>query len=313
MSASHGTAFFTGKKYLIAGGTGFIGRRVVSFLADEGSLLDVISRRKFENHGNVHFIQEDLGDPGSIGKPAETMYDACVYMAANIPEAGQKRETYYDAKESTLDPLVNFCEAYAGHCRAFVYISSVDVLGRPPEAGYDEGTVPGNATPYGLAKFCGEFYVRAYCARNGIPWKCLRFSQVYGPHEPIVRVIPILRNALLEGREFTLYSDGQEKRRFLYVDDAVKAVCCALEKEVSGVFNIAGAEVCTMEQLARTMESVYGRQLDLKILNKAAGYDNVPSIKKAQEQLGFFPSVFLKEGLELIKREEGSNEGSDQV
>ena len=63
-----------------------------------------------------------------------------------------------------------------------------------------------------------------------------------------------------------------------------------------------------MEQLVRTMEAVYDKRLDLKILNQTAGYDNVPSIKKAEEHLGYFPSVALRDGLERIRREEERNE-----
>lgn len=308
MNVNQDDCFFAGKTYLLAGGTGFIGRRVAAFLADVGSNVYIISRGKHENKKNIQYIQADLNDRGSFAHYKSVKYDACIYMAANIPEVGQKKETYYDAKKSTLDPLVNFCDIFTEKCSSFIYISSIDVLGKTPGVEYGEEAVPGNATPYGLAKFCGEFYVKEYCNQGGIPWKSLRFSQVYGPGEPMVRIIPILRNALLNKKEFCFYSDGQEKRRFLYVDDAVKAICCALKSDTSGIFNIAGAEVCTMEQLVRTMEAVYDRKLDLKILNQTTGYDNVPSIKKAEVDLDYFPSVSIKEGLEKIHKEEEQNE-----
>lgn len=298
---------FSGRKILIAGGTGFIGRRATKFLAECGARVYVISRNAHESKQNIQYICADLNDRKQLDNAVDDAFDACVYMAAYIPEAGQKKETYLDAQRSTLEPLVNFCDRVAPHIKRFVYISSIDVLGKYEKPYYDETAEPNVATPYGLAKYCGEFYVRNYCEQYGVNWICLRFSQVYGAREPIVRIIPIMKNALISGTPFSIFTDGKEKRRFLYVNDAVQAISCALQSDRTGIYNIAGKDVCTIEELSHTIEKVYGKKLALKILNKVQGSDNVPSIEKALNELRYLPQYSLADGLKCMKEEEDEN------
>lgn len=297
-----------GKKILVAGGTGFIGKRLVSRLINEGADVFVITRKEKTSQDRLTYHKADLNDFNSLNSIPKISYDACVYMAANIPEVGQPKETYLDAKRSTLDPLVNFCEVFSSQVSKFVYISTIDVLGGCDELDYDESAPINIATPYGLAKFCGEFYVKDYCSNYSIPYTILRFSQVYGPNEPIVRVIPIIRNAIKYGKEFTIYSDGSELRRFLYVDDAATAIICALNAEEQGIFNIAGFEICSLIDLVDKVEKAYSCKLNLKILNKNKGNSNVPSIGKAELRLGYHPEFSITNGLNAIIEEERVSE-----
>ena len=293
-----------GMRILIAGGTGFIGSRLVSMLVNEGCNLSIISRKEQQiAFKEVKYYRADLNDISSLQK-IESKYDACIYMAANIPLKGQAKESYLDARKTTLDPLTNFCEVFSSTVSKFVYISSIDVLGSCSTVEYDKDTNVNVATPYGLAKFCGEFYVKDYCCMNTIPYIILRFSQVYGPKEPLVRVIPIMKDALINQKEFTIYSDGSELRRFLFIDDAIQAILCALKENETGVFNIAGSEVCSLLELVRKMEKVYDRKLKLKILNNSHGQSNVPAIAKAENLLHYHSNFSVYEGLHKIKMEE---------
>lgn len=291
------------KKILIAGGTGFIGKRLVAHLASEGANLYVISRKHHDDSKNIKYIQCDLNNSEDINAINEH-FDACVYMAANIPQRGQKKETYSEAKESTLDPSIHFFDTFVKNTKKLIYISSIDVLGECDTEMYNECATPKNATPYGLAKYCGEYYAEAYCRMNNCKCTILRFSQVYGPSEPIVRIIPIMKEAILSEKTFSIYTDGEEKRRFLYVDDAVESICLALKMDASGIYNIAGKDVSSIRELAIAMEEVYSKKLNLEILNQFKGKNNIPSIAKAESELGYRPKYSLVEGLKLIKEEE---------
>lgn len=299
------TSGLKGKRILIAGGTGFIGRRVTSYLSDNGVEVFVLTRKQCKDEKNIIYWRADLNNHEELAQYSSVKkFDAVIYMAANIPEIGQKKESYYDAKCSTLDPFVNFCDCFLSNSKTLIYISSIDVLGKCDILSYDEEAVHDIATPYGLAKYCGEFYAKDMCESLGIGYKIYRFSQVYGPEEPLVRIIPILKKAILNGTEFNLYTDGSEKRRFLFVDDAVQAIACGLLSDINGVFNIAGQEIISMKDLIRMMEAVWEQKINIKILNQIVGRDNVPSIDKACHELSFKPAYSMYEGLMKIKEEE---------
>lgn len=305
MKCDNGLDKLTGKKILLAGGTGFIGSRVVNFLESCGVQVVVLTRRDMADTLNTRYWNVDLSDYEKLKERSkQEEFYAAVYMAANIPLAGSKKETYYEAKCSTLDPFVNFCECFANKVSKMLYISSVDVLGACKEVGFRENVSPHVATPYGLAKYCGEFYVRNICEKFGIDYIIYRFAQVFGPNEPAVRIIPILKNALINDKEFMLYTDGTERRRFLYVEDAVQAVVRGLLSHKKGIYNIAGEEIITIHDLIILMEEIWDKKLKLSICNQMVGVDNVPCIEKANLELGFKPCYSIRQGLEEIKEKE---------
>lgn len=295
-----------GKKVLIAGGTGFIGKRLVHYLEKNEIETYVITRQKLTDKKYVTYLNIDLHDKDKLEKISEELkFDVLVYLAANIPTADAKKETYQDSLDSTLIPFVNFCTAFVNENSRLIYASSVDVLGNCAKEEYTENMLPSVATPYGLAKYCGEFYAKNMCAKAGAKCLIYRFAQVYGPNEPIVRIIPILKNALLLHDKFEIWTSGTEKRRFLYVDDAVQALALGITGEFEGIYNIAGEEVITMLELVQLMESVFEEKLDYDVLNKVRGIDNIPSINKAKSELGFMPEVSMKRGLVNVKGGEG--------
>lgn len=296
------------KKILITGGTGFIGKRAVNILSQFGAVCYVITRRDIPDTDNIHYIKMDLSSSDTVqyedlfNKYGE--FDAAIYMAANIPVIGQKKETYAEAVSSTLIPLVQFAQNVCGRIKNFVYTSTIDIVGVPEKINYTEDCELNAFTPYGLAKLSGEFYMRRIAAATGTVLKRLRFSQVYGPNEPIVRIIPILLDAVKNDKCFKLYGTGNEKRRFLYVDDAVQAIVKAVEYPESDVFNIAGASNDSILDLINISQKVYNKKLNIEKINvDCKTFDNIPDITKAEKLLGFVPEFTLEKGIEKIYHE----------
>ena len=296
-----------GKSVLVAGGTGFVGQRTVEMLDKIGMRVYVITRRRIEDLGNIHYLQGDLSENNDLQKINEEIneeVDYGIYMAANIPLRGQAKENYFDAKKSTFDPFINFCEQYLPKIKSFVYISSVDVLGGCAEFEYNEIAPIRVASPYGLAKYIGELYTKDICTVQKIPYTILRFAQVYGPNEPIVRIIPIIKKAMTSGNTFTLVTDGSERRRFLYVDDAVKSIIHGLIYASNETYNIAGPDYISMKDLVSLIERIWGKKIDLVIKAEIKGEDNVPSIEKARRELKFNPGIKMRDGMQMIMEEE---------
>ncbi len=297
-----------GKRILVAGGTGFIGKRLLWILSYLNAEVYVITRRSdCIKMKNITYIKGDLKNPEELKKIRTGIrYDAAVYMAANIPLRGEKKETLFDAKRTTLDPYLNFLEVFGEEVKQLIYISSIDAIGHCGQEGYKEDVFPDNPTPYGLAKYTGELYTKSLADGLGIPYSILRFSQVYGSNEPVVRIIPILKECLLENKKFSLITSGEEKRRYLYIDDAVQAVCRMIVKKETGVFNIAGPDTVSIMELIRLMENIWKKNLDLEVKCVKAGEDNIPSVEKAERILDYHPEVSVEEGLLKIKEEENA-------
>lgn len=298
---------YKGKKFLITGGTGFIGKRVVEYLKDTEAMCYVITRKYYEDTANIKYIQCDLNDMDTLDIESltkEGLFDAIIYLAANIPEIGMKKENYYDAKCSTFDPIIHFVNKTLDYCERFIYASSIDVIGTPQNLDYTEEEPANPATPYALAKYCGEMYVQKMCELANRPLVNLRFSQVYGPKEPLVRVIPILLNTIKQNGVFNKFTTGEEKRRFLYVDDAVQSIILAIDTECFGTYNIAGKSVDTVNDLLDYAGCVYEKEIATSIVAEVKAAHNVPNIDKAIYNLGYNPKYSLLEGIRKIREVE---------
>lgn len=292
---------WAGKKILVAGGTGFLGRHFIKTLCELGCHPAIISRSKCMDTEKVSFIQADLEDKDRLKKAVDSEYDTVVYLAARMPftMGRDKKESFLDAKEATLDPFINFAEVFIPHTKKLIYASSIDAVG--PMEDFDERTCPNPTSPYGLAKLCGEYYADRTCRENHAECVSLRFSQIYGADEPAIKIIPTLREKLISGNPFHLVTTGNEKRKYLYIDDAVQAVIRSISGG-TGVFNIAGNDEISMNDLIKVMETVWETKLNIIQAKEAKqGVNIIPVIDKAKKVLYFEPEVSLIEGLQAIR------------
>ena len=183
-----------------------------------------------------------------------------------------------------------------------VFISSIDAVGMCTVNEYTEEQLPNPVTPYGLAKLCAEYYARNMSAEKNVQCITLRFSQVYGPDEPEIKIIPVIRKALTDGLNFNLFTSGKERRKYLYIDDAIQAIIRSICSDKTGVFNIAGNESISMNELIGVMEDTWEKKLNIIYSPvPAEGADNLPCIDKAVTQLGYIPEVSIRDGMMLIK------------
>jgi UDP-glucose 4-epimerase len=294
------------KRILLTGGTGLVGKHVTRLLTDAGA--EVVSfTRKHVTSDNPHvtYITCDLRDLKRLhdegNLPPLRDIDYLVYIAANIPQLHEKKETLLDAKENTLDPFLYVMEYYARNVKKIVYTSTIDIYGYPGIEQFDENTRIDPPTPYAIAKYAGEEYLKMYAKMNKSSYTILRFSQVYGENEPFVRVIPFVIDAALHNKSFTMWGNPQNKRKFLYAEDAAKAVIAGLEYEKNGIFQIAGSEEITIAQIVEIVEEVTGKKMIVEHKNADSPMVHLtPSTSLAEKELKFNAKTLFKDGIAKV-------------
>jgi nucleoside-diphosphate-sugar epimerase len=183
----------------------------------------------------------------------------------------------------------------------FVYASSSSVYGTVSDLPVSETTVPHPVSPYGVTKLAGEHLCGLYHANFGIPTVSLRFFTVYGARQRPDMAFHKFIEALEHGQSFTIYDDGKQSRDFTHVSDVISAVVRAgdASQVVGRVYNVAGGSQVSLLDSLTCLASVMERELVVGHEPKQAGdvRDTYADIRSAHQDLGYRPTVPLREGL----------------
>ena len=111
-------------------------------------------------------------------------------------------------------------------------------------------------SPYGITKLCTEKYLYFYQSTWGIDFVALRYGNVYGPRQNPhgeAGVVAIFCERMLDGKQPIVNGDGLQTRDYVHVSDVVSANIAALEKGVSGIFNVGTSIETTVVTLFETL------------------------------------------------------------
>lgn len=298
--------FWTDKKVMVTGGSGFLGSHVVEGLERRGCRNIVVPRSK----------QYDLRHPDRSMELLKTHNaDIIIHLAASVGGIGANRANpgsyVYDnltmgvhlmeaARQQGVDKFVT-----CGTICAYPKFAKVPFREEDLWDGYPEET---NA-PYGLAKKMLLVQSQAYRAQYGFNAIYVLPVNLYGPRDNFdlesSHVIPALIRKCIEAvrngeDSIDVWGSGKATREFLYVEDAAEAILLAAERyNGPDPVNIGTSEEISIKALAERIAELTGFQGRLNWDPQKP--DGQPrrclDIEKAKRYFGFEAQVNLEEGL----------------
>lgn len=302
---------------LVTGGRGFVGSALVRALVERGSTVRVLDNNWRESGDGelpegVDVVEADVRDADAI-HAAVAGVRAVAHLAAV-----QGTRNFYERPDIVLDVnlrgVLNVAEACGGAgVGRLLLASSSEVYGIPaafPTPETEPLVVPDvlNARySYGGTKIAGELVAVNYARRRGYDFTIVRYHNVYGPRMGWDHVIPEFIRRLELGEEFTVQGDGEQRRSFCFVDDAVDATAAALllPSGANEIFNIGNpAEEHSINDLVRMLSALTGTEIEPRYVEfpGEGTRRRVPDISRAQTLLGFAPRVSFQEGLDATYR-----------
>jgi nucleoside-diphosphate-sugar epimerase len=306
------------KKYLVTGGTGFLGRALVERLVKDGHhvrVFDNDSRGSINTLSRVskeiEFVKGDIRDPEQTEKACRGIDSICHLAFIN------GTEYFYQKPELVLEVgvkgMVNILDgAIKNNVKDFMVMSSSEVYQTPPHVPTDESaplSVPDPLNPrysYGGGKIISELmainYGRKYFDRTVI----VRPHNAYGPQMGYEHVIPQFCMRMGEltlskkhNYEFPIQGTGQETRSFVYIDDFTDGVMVALNRgENLGIYHNGTMDERTIADLAHEVAKNFGVKIELKTgaLTQGSTSRRCPDIGKLKK-LGYSPRISFEEGV----------------
>lgn len=294
-------------KTLVTGGAGFIGSNLVKLLIENGHEVTVLDNLMSGYEINLQalamkFVRGDVRD-AELVKSLAAGKDAIFHLAASV---GNKRSIDHPIQDSEINVLgtLNVLEAARqAHVPKVVYSSSAGVFGELMTLPIREDHPVEPDTPYGSSKLAAEKLCLAYSKLYAIECVCLRYFNVYGPHQrydAYGNVIPIFVHKILSGEPITIFGNGEQTRDFINVRDVARAnYAAATTPRVWGAFNLGSGTRITINRLAELLRGCAKSEFRVDHGPKRPGdvRDSLADISKAAKELGFAPSVSMEAGL----------------
>jgi len=153
-----------------------------------------------------------------------------------------------------------------------------------------------------VAKLTGEHYARVFQEIYGLQASSLRFFNVFGPKQDpgseYSGVISRFIAAVLNGRNPTIYGDGEQTRDFVYVADVVRALILAGSSSATGIFNVARGENVSLNRMLPIIGKAAGIEIAARYeLSRLGDIKHSLADIKAAQQMGYSPQWSVEEGL----------------
>src|SRR5436190_8968404 len=296
--------------YLVTGGAGFIGSHLSEELLRRGHTVRIVDslitgkRRNLDHVPDAGFVEGDLADL-AVARRAVDGVEYVLHQAA-IPSVPRSVKDPLTSNQANITASLNILVAArdAG-VKRLVYAGSSSVYGNTPTLPKREDMPPKPLSPYALQKLVAEQYGQLFTSLYGFETVTTRYFNVFGPRQdpgsPYSGVISLFATALVEGRQPTIYGNGEQTRDFTYVANVVDGVlrACTAPKAAGDAINVACGTRISLNELLRLMNRIVGTSLQAIYKDARAGdvKDSQADIAKAKALLGYAPSVSLEEGL----------------
>lgn len=221
----------SGRRVLITGGSGFIGRHVVSELAAAGASVRVVDLQPHPDP-EVEIVQGDLAEPAVAEASLEGGFDSVIHLAAvtSVLRSLEHPELTYRTNVAATAGLLE--AARGAGVNSLVFASTNAVTGPMDAPAITESATLAPLTPYGSTKAAAEMLMSAYTASYGLRCVCLRLTNVYGPGmQAKDSIVARLMRAIRLGATFEIYGDGRQVRDYVHVSDVIAAARLALAGE----------------------------------------------------------------------------------
>jgi UDP-glucuronate 4-epimerase len=325
-------------KVLVTGTAGFIGYHLINELAHLGH--EIVGLDSINDYYGVEIKYSRLKE---TGLPREEInynritksikYDNYSFIKLDLEDKDNLKELFRNqrfdlvcnlaAQTGVKDSLVNPHRYINSNITGFVnvleccrhnginnliYASSSSVYGLNKQMPFSiEHKTDRPITLYAVSKISNELMAHSYSHLYSLPTVGLRFFSVYGPWGRPDMVFSIFTKAILEGKEISVFNNGNIKRDFTFVKDVTKAIATIIDRKLkekkSGslykLYNVGNGAPVNLMDCIENLESLLEKTAKKKFMPMQAGDMSVSwgDSKELKLDFGYKPSTDIKTGL----------------
>ncbi len=305
------------KKALVLGAGGFIAHHLQRRLKEEGYWVRSVDLKypRFDDTDSDDFVVGDLRDKNFVDSVVDRRFDEVYQLAADMGGAGYIFTGENDADVMTNSSLINLnvldsCQKR--NIKRIFYSSSACIYPEynqldpnNPKCSEESAYPAAPDSEYGWEKLFSERMYLAYSRNKGIESRVGRYHNIYGPlgswNDGKEKAPAALCRKVAfadDGGFIEVWGDGVQTRSFLYIDDCVDATIKLTRSEFEGPVNIGSEEMISINNLAKLIIEISGKDLSIKNIPGPEGVRGRNSDNKIiEKELNWKPTFSLEEGV----------------
>ena len=311
------------KKFVVTGGSGFIGSNLVKFLLNKNYFVINIDKlsysanpynlKKISKNKNYKFFNLDINNKkiynilkkykpdGIFNLAAETHVDRSI----DSPKIFIDSNIYgvYNILEATQKYLKNHKKKFR-----FIHISTDEVYGDIKMGKRSNENFSYNpSSPYSASKASADHLLKSFVKTYKLPAIISNCCNNYGPNQFPEKLIPKLIYNILIGKPLPIYARGKNSREWIHVSDHCKALLKIFNNgKIGESYNVGTNEnlinidiAKLLLKLAKLKSLKINKKVKIKFVKDRPGHDFRYALdsKKIFKKLGWKPVISLNDGL----------------
>lgn len=221
-----------------------------------------------------------------------------------VAQSWMQPEKWYETNVKWISRLISALNSW-GKIEKFLQYTTPEVYGSKNQWQTESWNFY-PSTPYAISRAAGDWHLYGMGKEFNFPVVFTRTANIYGPHQPLYRVVPKALMMAKRGEHFTLEGEGKSIRSFIHMEDVARAVLSVLlNGKHLETYHISTQRTITTLELLIKIYSLYGLDFQdyVSRLPERKGKDAAYMLDstKIRKEIGWSDEIDLDHGLELTK------------
>ncbi|MDC0344045.1 dTDP-glucose 4,6-dehydratase [Pelagibacteraceae bacterium] len=311
------------KKFVITGGSGFIGSNLINFLLKKNFLIINIDKGSYTNHAyNINlsqkdkyfFFKTDINNKSKVFNILKRFKPDGIFNLAAETHVDRSIDNPSEFIKSNILGVYNLLENIRDYKKKFkknlrlLHVSTDEVYGDiDGKKRSNENYSYNPSSPYSATKASSDHLIKSYVRTYGVKAVISNCCNNYGPGQFPEKLLPTLIFNILNNKPLPIYGKGKNSREWIHVSDHCEALLKIFSKgKIGESYNVGTNNNLTNIILAKKLLNIVkhnnfyvGKNVKIKFVKDRPGHDFRYALesKKIKNFLKWRPKISLQKGL----------------